>query len=155
MSEGIGLQSNAGKNVSEYNAITSTAVYACVRVISETVASLPLPLYIRKTKGKEKAINHHLYHILHDLPNEEMTSFSFRETMMAHLLLWGNAYAEIVRDGAGNIVEIYPLQPDKMVVERDKETKKIRYKYLIDGRQIIYQKEKIFHILGLSFNVMD
>ncbi|SHK48796.1 phage portal protein, partial [Paramaledivibacter caminithermalis] len=114
--------------------------------------SLPLPLYIRKTKGKEKAINHPLYLILHDLPNEEMTSFSFRETMMTHLLLWGNAYAEIVRDGAGNIVEIYPLQPDKMVVERDKETKKIKYKYFIDSKQIIYPKEKIFHIPGLSFN---
>ncbi|MFU0824065.1 MAG: phage portal protein [Clostridium sp.] len=152
MSEDIGLESNAGKNISEYNAITSTAVYACVRVIAETVASLPLPLYIRKTKGKEKAINHPLYYILHDLPNEEMTSFSFRETMMAHLLLWGNAYAEIVRDGAGNIVELYPLHPDKMVVERDKETKRIRYKYFIDNKQIIYAKEKIFHIPGLSFN---
>jgi HK97 family phage portal protein len=152
MSEDIGAESSSGKNVSEYNAITSTAVYACVRVIAETVASLPLPLYIRKPKGKEKAINHPLYSILHDLPNEEMTSFSFRETMMAHLLLWGNAYAEIVRDGAGNIVELYPLQPDKMVVERDKETKKIRYKYFIDGKQIIYPKEKIFHIPGLSFN---
>jgi HK97 family phage portal protein len=152
MSEDIGFESSSGKNVSEYNAITSTAVYACVRVIAETVASLPLPLYIRKPKGKEKAINHPLYSILHDLPNEEMTSFSFRETMMAHLLLWGNAYAEIVRDGAGNIVELYPLQPDKMVVERDKETKKIRYKYFIDGKQIIYPKEKIFHIPGLSFN---
>jgi HK97 family phage portal protein len=72
--------------------------------------------------------------------------------MMAHLLLWGNAYAEIVRDGAGNIVELYPLQPDKMVVERDKETKRIRYKYFIDNKQIIYPKEKIFHIPGLSFN---
>ncbi|WP_176718815.1 phage portal protein [Caloranaerobacter ferrireducens] len=152
MAEDIGTNSNAGKKVSEYNAMTSTAVYACVRVIAETVASLPLPLYIRKTKGKEKAIKHPLYSILHDLPNEEMTSFSFRETMMVHLLLWGNAYAEIVRDGAGNIVELYPLQPDKMVVERDKETKKIKYKYFIDGRQIIYPKEKIFHIPGLSFN---
>lgn len=149
--EDLGTESNAGKPISEYNAMTSTAVYACVRVIAETVASLPLPIFQHKGVGKEKARHHPLYSLLHDLPNEEMTSFSFRETMMMHVLLWGNAYAEIVRDGAGNIVELYPLQSDKMRVARDNR-KRIRYHYQVNGKELTYPKEKIFHIPGLSFN---
>ena len=84
--------STAGKNVSETSAMQMTAVYACVRILSEAVAGLPLHLYRYGEKGtKEKAIDHPLYHLLHDEPNPEMTSFIFRETRMTHLLLWGDA----------------------------------------------------------------
>jgi HK97 family phage portal protein len=79
----------------------TTAVYACVRILAETIASLPLNVYRSTDNGKEKAINHQLYYLLHDEPNPEMTSFVFRETLMSHLLLWGNAYAQIIRDGRG------------------------------------------------------
>ena len=79
----------------------TTAVYACVRILAETIASLPLHVYRYTDSGKEKAIDHQLYYLLHDEPNPEMTSFVFRETLMSHLLLWGNAYAQIIRDGRG------------------------------------------------------
>lgn len=85
-------QSSAGKCVSERSAMQMTAVYACVRILSEAVAGLPLHLYRYNSGGsKEKALEHPLYFLLHDEPNPEMTSFAFRETLMTHLLLWGNA----------------------------------------------------------------
>lgn len=93
-------QSSSGKCVTERNAMQMTAVYACVRILSEAVAGLPLHLYKWGDSGsKEKAVDHPLYFLLHDEPNKEMTSFIFRETLMTHLLLWGNAYVQIIRNG--------------------------------------------------------
>ena len=86
--------SASGKRVNERTSMQMTAVYSCVRILSEAVASLPLNVYRYKGNGgKEKAIDHSLYRLLHDEPNPEMSSFIFRETLMTHLLLWGNAYA--------------------------------------------------------------
>ena len=110
---------SSGKNVNEFTAMQTTAVYSCVRILSEAIASLPLNIYRYKAAGKERVYDHPLYHILHDEPNPEMTSFVFRETLMSHLLIWGNAYAQIIRDGAGRVVALYPLLPDKMQVCRD------------------------------------
>ena len=88
--------STSGKRVNERSAMQMTAVYACVRILSEAIAGLPLHLYrYTDSGGKEKAIDNPLYFLLHDEPNTEMTSFAFRETLMTHLLLWGNAYAQI------------------------------------------------------------
>ena len=107
--------STSGKNVNERSAMQMTAVYSCVRIWSEAVAGLPLHLYKYTSGGsKEKAVNHPLYFVLHDEPNPEMTSFVFRETLMTHLLLWGNAYAQIIRNGKGEVVALYPLMPNRM-----------------------------------------
>ncbi len=97
--------SAAGKRVNERTAMQTSAVYACVRVISESVASLPLHLY-RYTDGggKEKAIEHPLYHLMHDEPNPEMTAYSFFEAALTHLLLWGTFYAQMIRNGKGEVV---------------------------------------------------
>ena len=112
--------SSSGKQVNERSAMQMTAVYSCVRILSEAVAGLPLHFYRYTDDGsKEKAINHPLYFVLHDEPNPEMTSFVFRETLMTHLLLWGNAYAQIIRNGKGEVVALYPLMPNRMVVDRD------------------------------------
>ena len=95
--------STSGKRVNERSSMQMTAVYSCVRVLSEAVAGLPLHLYKYTEEGsKEKATSHPLYFLLHDEPNPEMTSFVFRETLMTHLLLWGNAYAQIIRNGRQN-----------------------------------------------------
>ena len=121
--------STAGKNVTERSAMQMTAVYSCVRVLSEAVAGLPLHVYkYRSDGGKEKAIDHSLYRLLHDEPNPEMTSFVFRETLMTHLLLWGNAYAQIIRNGKGEVIALYPLMPNRMTVDRD-ENGTLYYKY--------------------------
>ena len=112
--------STSGKRVNERTAMQMTAVYSCVRILSEAVAGLPLQFY-RYTAdgGKEKAVDHPLYFLLHDEPNPEITSFVFRETLMTHLLLWGNAYSQIIRNARGEIIALYPLMPDRMTVNRD------------------------------------
>jgi phage portal protein BeeE len=92
----------SGKAVNERTAMQTSAVYACVRILAESVAGLPLHVYERTANGsKSTKPSHPLYRLLHDEPNREMTSFVFRETLMSHLLLWGNAYAQIIRDGRG------------------------------------------------------
>ena len=112
--------SSAGKPVTERSAMQMTAVYACVRILAESVAGLPLHLYRYNNKGgKEKATEHPLFFLLHDEPNPEMTSFVFRETLMTHLLLWGNAYAQVIRNGRGEIAAMYPLMANRMRVDRD------------------------------------
>lgn len=112
----------SGKVVTERSAMQMTAVYSCVRILAEAIAGLPLHLYrYRDDGGKEKAIDHPLYLLLHDEPNPEMSSFVFRETLMTHLLLWGNAYAQIIRNGKGEVVALYPLMPNKMSVDRDQD----------------------------------
>lgn len=116
--------SSSGKRVNERSAMQMTAVYSCVRILSEAIASLPLNVYQYKdTGGKEKAYDHPLFRLLHDEPNPEMTSFVFRETLMTHLLLWGNAYAQIIRNGKGEVIALYPLMPDRMTVDRDEKGK--------------------------------
>ena len=91
--------SSFGKSVNERTAMQMTAVYSCVRILAEAVAGLPIHLYrYNEDGGKEKAVDHPLYRLLHDEPNPEMSSFVFRETLMTHLLLWGNAYEQIIRN---------------------------------------------------------
>jgi len=141
----------SGKTVNERTAMQTTAVYACVRILAETIASLPLHTYKYTKDGKEKAISHQLYNILHDEPNPEMTSFVFRETLMSHLLLWGNAYAQIIRDGRGQVVALYPLLPDKMKVDRTPNGE-IYYEYHTDKGLVILRKEDVLHIPGLGFD---
>jgi HK97 family phage portal protein len=141
----------SGKTVNERTAMTTSAVYACVRVLSETIASLPLHVYRRVNGGKEKAVDHNLYHLLHDEPNPEMTSFVFRETLIGHLLLWGNAYAQIIRDGRGKVIALYPLLPDRMEVGRT-EQGELFYCYQKDGQQYLLHREEVLHVPGLSFD---
>ena len=157
---------SSGKYVTERSAMQMTAVYCCVRILSEAVASLPLQFY-RYTDdgGKEKAVDHPLYFLLHDEPNPEMTSFIFRETLMTHLLLWGNAYSQIIRNGKGEVVALYPLMPDRMKVDRD-EHGRLYYEYTVydsddvDGRKgtnkvgrtVRLQPHDVLHIPGLGFD---
>jgi HK97 family phage portal protein len=141
----------SGKTVNERTAMQTTAVYACVRILAETIASLPLNVYRSTDNGKEKAIDHQLYYLLHDEPNPEMTSFVFRETLMSHLLLWGNAYAQIIRDGRGKVLALYPLLPDRMTVDRTTDGQ-LYYEYRRDSGYVILRPEDILHIPGLGFD---
>lgn len=152
--------STSGKNVNEFTAMQTTAVYACVRILSETLAALPLQLYRYTPGGKERVYDHPLYHLLHDEPNPEMTSFIFRETLMSHLLIWGNAYAQIIRDKLGRVQGLYPLRPDKMTVCRD-ESGQIYYIYtkttdenpaIKPYGQVPLRKDEVLHIPGLGFD---
>jgi len=142
---------SSGKAVNERTAMQTTAVYACVRILAETIASLPLHTYKHTTGGKEKAKDHRLYYLLHDEPNPEMTSFVFRETLMSHLLLWGNAYAQIIRDGRGNVLSLYPLLPDRMVVDRT-QAGELYYEYRKDNGSVLLRRDEVLHIPGLGFD---
>ena len=152
--------STAGKHVNERSAMQMTAVYSCVRILAEAVAGLPLHLYrYNESGGKEKAIDHPLYLLLHDEPNPEMSSFVFRETLMTHLLLWGNAYAQIIRNGKNEVIALYPLMPNKMEVDRD-EYGQLYYKYqrsndeapTMEGSSVILKPCDVLHIPGLGFD---
>ena len=187
----------AGVSVNETSAMQTAAVYACVRVIAEAVASLPLGIYCYEEGQTGKAgggsggdnsngsggrsvgrrtstaPTHHLYQLLHNAPNPEMTSFMFRETLMSHLLIYGNAYAQIMRDEAGRVTALYPLLPNKIDVWRS-NAGEIYYTYWRDGDEaaarsggnranthpqyseraggIVLRKDQVLHIAGLSFN---
>ena len=152
--------STSGKNVNERTAMQMTAVYSCVRILAEAVAGLLLHLYkYRDDGGKEKCIDHPLYRILHDEPNPEMSSFVFRETLMTHLLLWGNAYAQVIRNGKGEVVALYPLMPNRMTVDRD-ENGRLYYQYTrykdealqSKDSTVILQPSDVLHIPGLGFD---
>lgn len=144
--------SNAGKSVTARTAIQVFVVYACVRVIAETIASLPFGVYEETDAGSVKAIEHPLYRILHDEPNPEMTSFIWRETTLTHLLLWGNAYSQIIRSGRGKIIGLYPLLPDRMEVDRDSSGILI-YTYTTSaGVNVKLRPEDVLHIPGLGFD---
>lgn len=148
-----GNKSATGKAVTANTALQSSAVFACVRVLAETIASLPLFVYRSTPNGKEKAYDHPCYYMLHDLANEEMTSFTFRETMMTHLLLWGNAYAEIEYNKAGLAKGLWPLRPDQTWPERDPTTGELVYKTILpDGKGVVLPKERVLHIVGLSLD---
>ncbi len=152
--------STSGKRVNERSAMQMTAVYSCVRILSEAVASLPLHVYqYNDSGGKGKALDHPLYFLLHDEPNPEMTSFVFRETLMTHLLLWGNAYAQIIRNGKGEVIALYPLMPDRMTVDSD-EKGQLYYKYqknsddapTMEGSTVYLDAADVLHIPGLGFD---
>ncbi len=153
-------RSNAGKRVTDKTALQHIVVYACVRVLSEAVAQLPLHVYRYTDNGKERVPQHPLYFLLHDQPNPEMTSFVFRETLMSHLLIYGNAYAQIIRNGRGEVVGLYPLSPDKVRVDRDDKNRLIyiysRYDEanpnVKEQGEIILKSENVLHIPGLGFD---
>lgn len=143
--------SAAGQNVTVDSAMRLSTVYACVRVLAETIASLPLCIYKRTKKehGRELADTHPLYFLLHDMPNPYQTSFEFREMLMGHLCLRGNAYCEIFWNEAGEIDSLYPLNPARMQIIVNN---RIPYYIYTDdkGNQSIYEEKKIWHIRGLS-----
>ena len=139
----------SGIAVDEQTALRLSTVYACIRVLAETVGTLPLVVFRRKKDGsRQKATDHYLYRILHDEPNPEMTSAQFRITMQGHLCGWGNAYAQIVRgQRSGRVQALWPLRPDRMQVKRE-AGRKI---YIYDGRYQLTEDE-VLHIAGLGFD---
>ena len=152
--------STAGVYVNEDTALRTAAVYSCVRVISEAIASLPLNIYEYDGDGRKLAPKHGLYRILHYEPNPEMNSFTFRETMMNHLLLYGNSYSQIIRDNSGRVKALYPLLPNKVDVKRA-ENGELYYTYWRNEDEkrrgdasgaVVIPKDYVLHIAGLSYD---
>lgn len=149
---GAGYGSNSGVSVTPESALRSSAVYACVQVISETVAQLPFILYQRDGKRKDRAVSENLYTLLHDAPNSFQTSFEWRQSKTAHLCLRGKAYSFINRSSTGEILELLPMHPDRVEI---KQAKDYSLSYLFTdagGTQIPLRQDQVFRIIGQSFD---
>lgn len=141
-------QSDAGILVTDESAMRLAAVQACVRVLSEDIAALPLQVYMRtKDGGKERARSHPLYFLLHDEPNSEMTAMSFKQAMMVNLLLGGNAYAFIEYDMSGRVAALWPLLHTDVTPYRNTDGQ-VRFKVLGED----FSRFEILHIPGLSYD---
>jgi HK97 family phage portal protein len=147
-------RSKSGIQITPETALQTSAVFACVRVLSETIASLPLQIYQKKGDKKSVAEKHYLYPILHDSPNPWQTKFEFIEMLMGHTALRGNAYAYKVVDGLRRIKGFVPLSPARMEVEAtgDFDNPKIVYKYRGEGQQMPeeFDADEVWHLKGLS-----
>ena len=152
-------KADSGEHVDERSALQIATVYACVRLLAESVAQLPLHLYRTTDDGQEKATAHPLYKLLYREPNAEMTSFSYWEAVMTHLLLWGNSYSQIIRDGTNRVLGMYPLLPEYVEIDRDEngELYYIYHAYTDEKpgdtyQDLVLRRDEILHIPGLSFN---
>jgi HK97 family phage portal protein len=144
---------SSGVAVTEASALRFPPVWAAVQCIAGDVASLPFFHYRRRADGgKERYTDSKLYRVLHDEMNPEMSAMIGRETMTAHVLLWGNAYAEIVRNDLGQVTGLYPIEPTRVMPERS-EAGAIVYRVLKgDGTEVRVAAERILHLVGLGFN---
>lgn len=122
-----------------------SAVYACVSAISETIGSLPLAVYRKTDTGREKAPDHALYRVLHDMPNDRQSALEFREQMTAHMLLRGNAYARIVRGGDGQVRQLIPLHPDRVRV-LELENGRIGFEVTTGDKVERLTQDEVFHL---------
>ena len=148
----IGSITGSGAIVTADTSMRLSAVYACVRVLSESVAQLPLILYERSGSNKERAVTQNLYNLLHNAPNSFQTSFEFRETQMAHLCLRGRAYAFINRSVTGRILEILPMHPDQVKATQNKDYS-ISYVFTdADKNKIPLRQDQVFRLTGLSLD---
>lgn len=149
-----GGTSYSGQRITRDSALESAAMLAGVKIISEDIGTMPLFLYRRSADGKsvEKATDHELFRILHDLPNPEMSAGEFREALTAHAILTGNGYALIQRgDTDKKIKNLWPLQPEAVTMARDKTTSALIYKY----NGVEYTRDQIFHLRGWTLNGVE
>lgn len=145
---GGGKPVSSGVRVTEQTSLQCVAVWACVSYIADYVASLPKITYRRlQPRGKQRAQNHYLYPILHDQPNPYQNDYEFVETLTGHVLLGGNAYAEIERDGAGKVANLWPLRPDRIRVVLQPD--RIIYFYTLpDGGEVALRE--VLHLRGFN-----
>jgi HK97 family phage portal protein len=151
-----GLDSTSGVVVGPDTALKISAVYACVTLLAETIAALPLVVYRRLDDGgRERARNHPLYTVLHDRPNERQTRFQFIEMLTAHALLRGSGYARIVSGPRGFVDQLIPLHPDRV---RKELLRNGRFRYVVtddNGKPEPVNQDDIFEVSGLSFDGLD
>jgi HK97 family phage portal protein len=151
-----GNANTTGRPVTPATAVGSTAVWAAVRIISESIATLPLRVYERRNGGRVIATEHPLYPILHDRPNPRQTAVEYREQQLASLLLWGNAYTWIDRYPSGRPRYLWPIRPDRVTARIDVATENDPVPSLVyvvsthDGGQRVYSADEILHVRGLS-----
>lgn len=151
VTKGYGHDTISGEMVTPENALGVTAVLACVTVLAEDISTLPFILYKRLQHGKERAVNHSLYSILHDSPNPEMTAQTFWEITVGHVCGWGNAFSQIIMNNRGEVAQLWPLRPDRMQVVR-KDGLKLYLYTQADGAPLTFTESEILHIPGFGYD---
>lgn len=146
--------SDAGVRVTSETALNYTAYWACVRLISKSIASLPCILYERMERGKKRAVNHPLYRLLHDEPNPDMDAYTYIETLIYHLIANnGNAYSFIEWDPSRTEIRaLWPMDPSRVTKGRDPETREIRYLYQSDNGPVEIPAYRVWHIPGFGYD---
>ncbi|OAZ61302.1 Portal protein [Acetobacter pasteurianus] len=147
----------SGKMVSVDTAMQLDTVWACTRLISDTIGAMPLKLYQRSADGNSSTLarDHPLYRVLYNAPNSDMTGMEFWSAMVACLMLWGNAFAQVIWSDAGakRVIALYPLRPDRMTVTRD-TTGELIYTYTYQGQTLTLEESEILHIKGYCLDGM-
>jgi len=144
----MGGVTTSGLPVDRVTAMSVAAVNACVRLLSETLASLPTILYKRIEGGKERAEDHAIYDLLHRRPNPEQTAFYFKETLMHHVVLLGNGYARIERGRSGYPVNLWIQDPQQWTVDRVNNRKV----FVTTDRKTTVPMDDMLHISGIGYD---
>jgi HK97 family phage portal protein len=144
---------NGAPAITPSNALQLATVLACARVLAESISMLPLELRQRlQPRGSLAAVAHPVYTLLHDLPNPEMTSSELRSALGGHLALYGNAYAQLVSNNAGQLMELWPLRPDRTAPLRAPDGSLVYEHTDADGEKKYFRQAEVLHIRGLSFD---
>lgn len=145
-----GAQSLSGETVTEETALTYSAVYNAISLIGGTIGALPLHLMQRKGDTKRVADERLIYRVLHDQANSYMTAMALRETLLAHILAWGNGYAEIVRNPMGEVAALWPIPPNRVTPKM--ESGELVYWIRVQNQDIRFPRDRILHVPGLGFD---
>jgi len=150
-----GFSTKSGVPVSEHTAMRYITFYSCIRVRSESLAMLPLNVYRKRRsgKGRDEAYTHPLYEKIHTVPNSDMTSLTWRETMNGHLDVSGNCYSIITTNQRGQVIDIYPWPWDQVQVKRNQNTRKLEYHIYENGMKVeTLPPERVLHVPGLGYD---
>ena len=153
LSDFFGHRSKTGVRVNEINSLKTTAVLACARVLSETVASLPFHTYQNASNGKTRTPDHPVYELLKNRPNPEISAYQWKQIAVFHAAIWGNHYSQIEFNNAGYPIALWPLMPNRMRIQRSLETMELIYYYQPPfGPQVQMTKDNLIHIKPLSID---
>lgn len=145
-----GASTAAGKSVTAETALNLSACWACVRLLSETIGAMPVPLYERLPDGGRRVASEHwLYGLLHDAPNADQTPAEYWEGQVASLCLWGNGLSRKVIGPTGRVVALEPFSPESTSVRR-LDNGRLEYRYRKHGREYVLDEDQVFHVRGFG-----
>lgn len=150
-----GAKTHSGASISEANALNLSAVWAAVRLLANTMASMPIVVYERlEPRGKTRSPTHPVYRLLHDRPNPEMSAWTWKGVLQGHIETWGNAYAEKERNGRGEVVAYWPITPNRVTPRWAEVRGGIRkvFEVNVDGAVRVFGTDQILHIPGFGFD---
>jgi HK97 family phage portal protein len=145
-----GRVSSSGVNVSPNAAMHYDTVYSCVRILTDSIASLPLIVYQKKGEQRERAVNLPIYQLLHDAPNDWQTAIDWRSLMVTHLCLWGNSYSHIVRNLKGEPIQLQPILPTRVEVKQATDWTVTYSVSQETGEKKTYPASEILHVRNMS-----